>query len=70
MHTNQSRVIVRAIHDIALGLDMSVTAEGVETIEQADELRKSGCHELQGFLYSKPCTALLIDPLLQRNFAA
>jgi EAL domain-containing protein (putative c-di-GMP-specific phosphodiesterase class I) len=70
MSTNQSRVIVKAIHDIALGLDMSVTAEGVETTEQAEELRRSGCDELQGFLYSKPCTASLINSVLRRRFAA
>lgn len=67
---NQSRVIVKAIHDIALGLGMSVTAEGVETIEQATELRQSGCHELQGFLYSKPCKSELVDSVFSQISAA
>ena len=49
-----SRVIVQSIHDIALGLGMTITAEGVETTGQALHLMKSGCHELQGFLFSRP----------------
>lgn len=49
-----SQVIVRAIRDMAEGLGMTVTAEGVETQEQAERLRQTGCEELQGFLYSRP----------------
>ncbi len=49
-----SQVIVRAIRDIAKGLGMTITAEGVETPEQASQLQLTGCEELQGFLYSKP----------------
>ena len=49
-----NQIIVQAIRDMALGLGMSVTAEGVETCEQAERLRQSGCEELQGFLYSRP----------------
>ena len=33
---------------------MSITAEGVETEEQASYLRHTGCHELQGYLFSRP----------------
>ncbi|MCJ2086221.1 EAL domain-containing protein [Methylobacterium sp. E-005] len=51
-HDNQ--IIVQAIRDMARGLGMTVTAEGVETCEQAERLRQSGCEELQGFLYSRP----------------
>ncbi len=49
-----NQIIVRAIRDLARGLGMTVTAEGVETLEQAELLRQSGCEELQGFLYSRP----------------
>ncbi len=47
-------VIVRAIRDLARGLGMTVTAEGVETVEQAEQLRLTGCEELQGYLFSRP----------------
>ncbi len=49
-----SQIIVKAIGDMARGLGMTITAEGVETPGQADQLRLFGCEELQGFLYSRP----------------
>lgn len=51
---HDSQVIVQGIHDIALGLGMTITAEGVETHGQAQQLQRAGCHELQGFLFSRP----------------
>ena len=43
-------------HTIALAkeLGMHVTAEGVETAEQVDFLKKLDCDSIQGFYYSKP----------------
>lgn len=46
--------IVRAMVSLARSLRLQVTAEGVETPEQLDHLAAIGCHELQGFLLSKP----------------
>jgi diguanylate cyclase (GGDEF)-like protein/PAS domain S-box-containing protein len=46
--------IIRAIVNIASALGMTVTAEGVETEEQCLLLRQFGCHQLQGYLFSKP----------------
>ncbi len=48
------RIIVRAIRDIANGLGMAITAEGVESDDQARLLRDIGCNEFQGYLYSRP----------------
>lgn len=49
-----SQVIVRAVGEIARGLDMTITAEGVESFDQAKLLGDLGCHELQGYLYGRP----------------
>jgi EAL domain-containing protein (putative c-di-GMP-specific phosphodiesterase class I) len=46
--------IVRTILALANSLDLSVVAEGVETVEQEDFLITAGCRYLQGYLYSRP----------------
>lgn len=43
-----------AIVGLGHALNLSITAEGVETIAQADMLRAAGCTHLQGWLYGKP----------------
>ena len=48
------QIIAMAIGDMARGLGMAITAVGVETSDQADQLRQYGCEELQGFFYSHP----------------
>jgi predicted signal transduction protein with EAL and GGDEF domain len=45
--------IVSAIVGLGQRLGLTVTAEGVETTEQAAFLRDCGCHEAQGFLYAR-----------------
>ena len=44
--------IVRAISGLGRSLNITTTAEGVETIDQLDWLRAEGCNEVQGFLFS------------------
>ena len=46
--------IVRAIIQLGKSLGMQVIAEGVETIDQEAYVIGEGCHEGQGYLYSKP----------------
>jgi diguanylate cyclase (GGDEF)-like protein len=48
--------IVRAILSLATGLAMDVTAEGVETAEQAARLKDLACEFGQGFYFYKPLT--------------
>ena len=50
----EDRTIVEAIVKMAAGLRIDVVAEGVETIEQADSLRRLGCLHAQGYYYARP----------------
>ncbi|WP_347927886.1 EAL domain-containing protein [Pseudomonas helvetica] len=49
--------IVRAIIQLGKSLGMQVIAEGVETVEQEAYIISEGCHEGQGYFYSKPLPA-------------
>ena len=49
--------IVRAIIQLGKSLGMQVIAEGVETAEQEAYIISEGCHEGQGYFYSKPLPA-------------
>ena len=53
----ESEAVVSAIVKLAKALNLSVIAEGVETETQRLSLRKAGCSDIQGFLYSKPLPA-------------
>ncbi|MGH1462997.1 MAG: EAL domain-containing protein [Neptuniibacter sp.] len=46
--------ITQAIIALALNLNYTSVAEGVENIQQMEFLRKTGCHYAQGFLFSRP----------------
>jgi EAL domain-containing protein (putative c-di-GMP-specific phosphodiesterase class I) len=46
--------IVTAVVGLGRSLNLKVTAEGVETIGQAQRLREMGCSAAQGYLYAKP----------------
>lgn len=51
---SEDTAIVRSIIAMASNLGLKVTAEGVETTAQAAFLRSEGCHDLQGYLFSRP----------------
>jgi EAL domain-containing protein (putative c-di-GMP-specific phosphodiesterase class I) len=50
--------IVHAIVSLGRGLDMQVTAEGVETADQQLFLRAADVHSMQGFRFGRPVTSL------------
>ncbi len=64
VNSKDSRLIVAAIVDLAHGLGLTVTAEGVETREQLQLLLELGCDVVQGYLISHP---LEPDTLLDWN---
>ena len=51
----EDRAIIRGIIDIAHSLGKTVTAEGVETLEQVELLTGMQCDHLQGWYFSKAC---------------
>src|SRR5581483_8028900 len=58
--------IVAAVVALAGALGLSVTAEGVETERQLEELRNLGCDWAQGYLFSKPLSAEDFERFIQR----
>jgi len=48
-----AQAIVRSIISLGIGLGVTITAEGVETEAELSCLRAEGCHEGQGFLFSR-----------------
>ncbi|WP_371369652.1 putative bifunctional diguanylate cyclase/phosphodiesterase [Pseudomonas sp. QL9] len=57
LQDDDDATIVRAIIQLGKSLGMQVIAEGVETVEQEAYIIAQGCHEGQGYLYSKPLPA-------------
>ena len=62
--TGESAILVHSIVHLGRALGLTVTAEGVETREQHRFLQALGCHQVQGFLFSKAVPPEEIDRLL------
>ena len=59
--------IVASIIALAHNLKLDVIAEGVETAEQLDYLRRHHCDEMQGYYFSKPLPAAEFEQLLRQK---
>ncbi|MCK0198744.1 EAL domain-containing protein [Ancylobacter sp. 6x-1] len=57
MEQRQSRKIVAALVGLGQSLELDVVAEGVETAEEADFLRRIGCSHVQGYFFGRPVPA-------------
>ena len=64
MGSTHGTAIVSAILAMAHALDVHVTAEGVETEEQANILKAMGCDEIQGYWFSRPLTPQAFEHIL------
>ena len=62
---SRDRAVVKAIIELAAGLDLRVVAEGVETEDQAAVLRTLGCPVAQGYLWYPPLEPAAVTAALQ-----
>ena len=65
-----AQAIVRSIISLGMGLGVTITAEGVETEAELSCLRAEGCHEGQGFLFSRARPNVEIVRLLEAQSGA
>jgi EAL domain-containing protein (putative c-di-GMP-specific phosphodiesterase class I) len=65
--SRDDQVIVRSVIELAHGLGLQVTAEGVETVEQLAALRGLGCDLIQGYLLAHPLDASELVPWAIRH---
>ena len=68
MDSHENLQIVQTITMLSQNLGMKAVAEGVETAEQAAQLRAMTCQYAQGYFFSKPMDAGSIEHLLQSHF--
>ena len=65
----EDRAIARAIISLAKSLRLSITAEGIENVEQAALLQAWGCERGQGYHFAKPMEAAKLAALLAKPTA-
>lgn len=65
-----SRAMMASSITVARALKMDVTAEGVETVEQAELVRAAGCDQIQGWLYYRALPAPEVDALINAQLSA
>lgn len=63
-----SLAIIRSIVSLSNNLDFTVTAEGIETSNQASVLKYLGCNTLQGYYFSKPVSSKEIISLSDKHW--
>jgi diguanylate cyclase (GGDEF)-like protein len=63
----ESTAVVRAVKGLADSFHMITTAEGVETEEQLEIVKALGCTEMQGYLFSRACSAADMTEMLREG---
>jgi EAL domain-containing protein (putative c-di-GMP-specific phosphodiesterase class I) len=67
--SRESRLIIQSLINLAHGMGLTATAEGVEDIETLALLREWGCDEAQGFLMSPPIPGDALPQWVERSGA-
>ena len=68
--TGESAILVHSVVHLGRALGLRVCAEGVETAEQHRFLQAVGCHELQGYFFSRPIPADAMDAFIAARAGA
>jgi EAL domain-containing protein (putative c-di-GMP-specific phosphodiesterase class I) len=66
----QGEAIIRTIAELGATLGIQTTAEGIETAEQLQIVRRAGCTEGQGYLIGRPCSDVHVREFIARTLAA
>ncbi|MBK1647817.1 putative bifunctional diguanylate cyclase/phosphodiesterase [Rhabdochromatium marinum] len=66
-HAQSTAEITRSIIALSRGLELDIVAEGTETAEHIEFLRRHGCTTAQGYYYSRPVTAEEFAHLLRQG---
>ena len=66
LQNSESGELVRTVVAMAKALGLTVTVEGVETRAQLEYLKTLGCEHAQGYLFSKPLDAEVVDSYMSR----
>jgi diguanylate cyclase (GGDEF)-like protein/PAS domain S-box-containing protein len=61
---SRNGAIIASITSLAHALDMDITAEGCETLDELELVRRYGCTHIQGFVYSGPLSSKAAGELL------
>lgn len=61
-----SKMVINTIINLARGMNISTTAEGVEEYSHAARLQHMGCNNIQGYLVTKPLRPELLEELIMK----
>ncbi len=67
-YDQDNHAIVQAVLSLAKSFGFNVTAEGVETLEQAEALKSMACDTLQGYYFGMPVPATEVPGLLTQRW--
>ena len=68
LDNNKNLAITDAVINLAHKLNISVIAEGVETLPQLDALATMKCDSVQGYLFSKPLSPQMMEDVFENDF--
>ena len=69
MTSERGKKIIEHIISMSKDIHLEVIAEGVETQEQAEFLKKCGCDAAQGFYYSRPVPPEVLGAMLESEYS-